>query len=163
MSQTEAAGIAAFSVPQGLAALGAVLAAVARRPCTASTLPVQTAAAHMSWAKLLQATRRTAGKTPAFLAEFAERQVDSESMQPSVAIGRGGQYPGRASSDLQQLEQVVRDAAASIAGRPIGADEPLVAAGAARSNQYQHLPCTEQMLQVSKGDTAYVRSQLYPA
>jgi hypothetical protein len=127
----------ALSVPQGLAALGAVLAAAAKQPCSASTPPVHTAAAHISWPKLLQAASRTAEPTPAFLAEVAEQQADSERMLSPTSLGRGGPPPRlastafvRASMGLEQLQQVVRETAGAIAGRPIGADEPLVAAGA---------------------------------
>ena len=135
LAQAEATGIGAFSAPQGLAALGTVLAAAARQPCAAGARCTTFAAGRISWTKLLRAAHQTGGRIAPFLAGFAT--APGEALQPSAvcsperteaALAQRG-WASEASGRRAQLEAVVRHAAQAIVGRPIGADEPLVAAG----------------------------------
>ena len=138
-AQAEATGIGAFTAPQGLAALGTVLASAARQPCAAGASNTTFAAGRISWTKLLRAARQTGGRAAPFLAEFATAPLGA--LQPSAVLSpeHAGSAPVQhgwalvASERLAQLESVVRHAVQAIVGRPVGADEPLVAAGSVQA------------------------------
>ena len=143
-----ATGIGAFTVPQGLAALGIVLATAARQPCAAGSTGTTFTAGRISWTKLLGASRQlqTSGRAAPFLAEFMLAQ--GEPVQPSAvhspeqtgsAVVQHG-LAMNASGRLAQLESVVRQAAQALVGRPVGADEPLLAAGQQNAT-HTRVPC----------------------
>ncbi len=135
LAQAEATGIGAFTARPGLAALGAVLATAARQPCAAGASSTTFAAGRFSWTKLLRAAQQTGGHAASFLAGFAT--APGAALQPSAVLSpehlesapvqRG--WSLEASVRLAQLESVVRHAVQAIVGRPVSADEPLVAAG----------------------------------
>ena len=148
-AQAEATGIDALTVPQGLAALGAVLAAASQQPCTANYATSKFAVGRISWPTLLAASHQAGRRIAPFLAAFMPEQGDTPSARMAPAHSRVESAPEmaqqawavEASERLAQLQSVVQHAAQAIVGRPVGPDEPLMVAGATLLTQTFCMAC----------------------
>ena len=135
--QAELSGIGAFTVPQGLTALGAVLAAAMRHPCAAGSHTCAFTTGRISWTTVVQATGQAGGEAAAFLTGLVVEREMPPSASPAAldspvesALGSvTHRWAAKASDRIARLEIVVRHTAQAIVGRPIAADEPLMAAG----------------------------------
>ncbi len=117
-------GLGAFTAPQGLAALGGVFSTIASTSHAADTV----AATLFDWPTFL---RRFNGRVPAVFAEFAasegQQQIAASARVPAVGRPAGGSNSTPTAADVAAI---VRNAVCSIAGRAVGDQEPLMAAGA---------------------------------
>lgn len=129
--QARTSGIGALSATLGLAALQSIL--LAASGCVAQPT-AQFAASPISWRTLLH---ESAAVAP-FLQEMAPERESSEgnAVRTTVQEGQPGApesskvWPADPEARLQSLTDEVADAAASIIGRKVEANEPLMAAGA---------------------------------
>ncbi len=121
-ARVERMGMAMIQPERGLAALEGTLCSLSAMSSAAGSSAVMSAVP-FKWARMLQ---RLGPELPSFFAEFAAAAPAAPAVR-AAAGRRPRRQRGAPSSDV--LAQQVQDTVASILGRQVATDEPLVAAG----------------------------------